>query len=112
MEYKENILNNVIRQVFISHRHQKGLSQANLSLISKTTRQFISQVESGKRNPSLSSITNFAMAVNMSLAQLFQEVDRLYVIAEAKESTDTNMVAEISSGAQIYMKNAGGTKDK
>ncbi len=85
MEYNENLLNDVIRQVFISRRHERGLTQTSLSLISNTTRQFISQVESGKRNPSLSSITSFATAVNMSLTELFQEVDRLYVIWAEKQ---------------------------
>ncbi len=85
MEYRENLLNDVIRHVFISRRHERGLTQTNLSLISNTTRQFISQVESGKRNPSLSSITSFASAVNMSLTELFQEVDRLYAIWAEKQ---------------------------
>ncbi|MCF0222368.1 MAG: helix-turn-helix transcriptional regulator [Fibrobacter sp.] len=85
MEYKENLLNDVIRHVFISRRHARGLTQSNLSLISNTTRQFISQVESGKRNPSLSSITSFATAVNISLTELFEEVDRLYALWEEKQ---------------------------
>lgn len=112
MNYNEEILKEVIRQVFISHRQQKGLSQENLSLIANTTRQFISMVESGKRNPSISSIGNFATAVGMSLTELFQEVDRLYVIWEAKLENPTNMAAEPPTGAQTYTKNTRPPKDK
>lgn len=78
MAYNEKILNDVIRQVFISHRHQKGLTQFGLAQILKTTRQFISQVEVGKRLPSLYSVTCFTTALNISLADFFAEVDSLY----------------------------------
>lgn len=106
MEYKEKILNNVIRHVFISRRQLQGLTQANLSLISNTTRQFISQIESGKRLPSITSISSFAAAVNMSLTELFQEVDRLYNLWEKAEDSCSSIVAESQEGPQIYMKNA------
>ncbi|MCQ2106176.1 MAG: helix-turn-helix transcriptional regulator [Fibrobacter sp.] len=79
MRYKEEILGDVIRYVFISRRHELGLTQENLSLIANTTRQFISQVEGGKRQPSLFSLSHFATAVNMTLSELFQEIDRIYL---------------------------------
>ncbi len=106
MEYKEKALNNVIRHVFISRRQQRGLTQANLSLISNTTRQFISQIESGKRLPSIASISSFAAAVNMSLTELFQEVDRLYSLWENTDDANSTLVAEPLDGQQIYVKNA------
>lgn len=79
MKYEEEILGKVIRYVFISRRHELGLTQETLSLIANTTRQFISQVEGGKRQPSIFSLSNFATAVNMTLSELFTEVDRLYL---------------------------------
>ncbi len=104
MEYKEQLLNNVIRHVFITHRQQQGLTQANLSLISNTTRQFISQVESGKRQPSLLSISNFAAAIDMTLTELFQEVDRIYNLWESHEPATEGIAADIN-GARNYSKN-------
>lgn len=79
MEYKEQVLRKVIRHIFLSRRQQQGLTQNNLSEISNITRQFISQVESGKRQPSVQTMGNLASAYGLSLAELFKEVDALYI---------------------------------
>lgn len=106
MNYKEDTLREVIRRVFIFYRQKKNLTQENLAIIAKTTRQFISQVESGKRAPSITSLGNFANAVGISLTELFQEVDRWYNVGSEKPDVSANKVAEPQSGAQTYSRNA------
>ncbi|MCF0225704.1 MAG: helix-turn-helix transcriptional regulator [Fibrobacter sp.] len=84
MDYKEHILHSVIRQVLLTNRHKKGLSQTALSMITNTTRQFISQIEVGKRQPSLTSLSNFAAAIDKTLTELFQEIDELYIDLDSR----------------------------
>lgn len=86
MEYKERILRQVIRHFFLMGRHRNGLTQNSLSEMSKITRQFISQVESGKRQPSIFTLSNLASAYNLSLTELFQEIDILYQKMEEEDS--------------------------
>ena len=88
MEYKEHILRQVIRHIFLSRRQRKGLTQNNLSEISNITRQFISQVESGKRQPSVFTLSNLAYAYGLTLSQLFQEIDTLYEKFDSRESSE------------------------
>lgn len=78
MVYKEQVLRKVIQHIFLSRRHTKGLTQHGLSEISNITRQFISQVESGKRQPSVMTLCNLATATGMTISQLFEEIDKLY----------------------------------
>ena len=82
MEYKDHILSEAIRLVFVESRRQRGLTQTGLSIRSNITRQFISQVEVGKRLPSINTICALANAYNKSLSQLFHEVDRFYPLIE------------------------------
>ena len=83
MEYKDHILHEVIRQVFLLNRHKKGLTQTGLSTISNITRQFISQVEGGKKIPSINTLSTVANAYKLSLSEFFKEVDRLYPLIES-----------------------------
>ncbi len=85
MVYKENVLRQVIRHIFLSRRHRKGLTQTSLSEISNITRQFISQVESGKRQPSIITLSNLATAYGLSLSDLFKEIDILYQKFDCQE---------------------------
>lgn len=109
MEYKENVLQEVIRQVFLTSRQKKGLTQSELSCISNITRQFISQVEVGKRQPSISTLSSLANAFDISLAYFFQEVDRLYPLIEHSFSllnSRTSLAAESSQNQTSYIHNA------
>ncbi|SHL27843.1 helix-turn-helix domain-containing protein [Fibrobacter sp. UWEL] len=78
MVYKEHVLKKVMRHIFLSRRQDKGLTQNGLSEISNITRQFISQVESGKRQPSVQTLCNLATAYGLSISELFLEIDTLY----------------------------------
>jgi len=85
MIYNQCILTKVIQQIFLSKRYKTGMTQTTLAAKSKITRQFISQVESGKRNPSVFTISVLASACKSNLAELFQEVDQLYLKYEQEE---------------------------
>ena len=92
VEYKDHILSEVIRQVFLQCRRQRGLTQIGLSLESNVTRQFISQFEVGKKLPSITTLGALAKVYNKSLSEVFKEVDRLYPLVE-----NTTPIFEISA---------------
>lgn len=100
MIYDEKILTNVIRNTFLAKRHKLGLTQLGLSLESSITRQFISQVESGKRSPSIYTMSALAAASNQTLAELFKEIDALYL-------HEASLEAENSSSAKAASQNFG-----
>lgn len=108
MIYKQVILAKVIQQLFLAKRQKSGLTQLGLALKSKITRQFISQVESGKRAPSIFTISILASACKMTLAELFQEVDRLYNFYDSVEGDANDKPARIAASPRCcnaYIKN-------
>lgn len=108
MEYKDHILQEVIRQLFLSSRHSRGLTQAELSMASNITRQFISQVEGGKRQPSLNTLSALVSAYDLTLSDFFKEVDRLYPLFETGDffrKTNVPMVAENNKAMRKYLVN-------
>ena len=109
MEYKDHILNEVIRQIFLESRRKRGLTQNSLSCLSNITRQFISQVEGGKKIPSITTLSALANAYNKSLSDLFNEVDRLYPLVENRKpffEISTNFAAEARHKMTEYISNA------
>ncbi len=54
-----------------SLRKQKGLTQLRLALLCETTQSYISDLEVGRRNPSLVILKRIADALNCSLSDLF-----------------------------------------
>jgi transcriptional regulator with XRE-family HTH domain len=57
-------------------RRQAGISQEELAERCGLHRTYVSDVELGKRNVSLENIERFSQSLNMSLADLFMEVDK------------------------------------
>lgn len=109
MEYNDTTLQEAIRIVFLESRHKRGLTQNGLSILSNITRQFISQVEGGKRQPSILTLCALANAYKLSLTDFFKEVDRLYPLLETGDfifSRDIYEAAEPNSSAQAYIKKA------
>jgi transcriptional regulator with XRE-family HTH domain len=53
-------------------RLEKGISQGDISRALKVARSFISDLENGKRNPTLSTIAKLAKAVEVSIDQLLK----------------------------------------
>lgn len=56
-------------------RKDAGLSQEKFAELAQLHRTYISGVERGERNASLSSISRIANALNISLSELFEGVD-------------------------------------
>ena len=109
MEYKDLILNEAIRQVFLESRRKRNLTQNGLSILSNITRQFISQVEAGKRLPSIITLSALVKAYNKSLSDFFHEVDRFYRIVESNKppfEIETNIAAETRQKMTVYINNA------
>jgi transcriptional regulator with XRE-family HTH domain len=57
-------------------RLARNLSQEELADLCCLHRTYISDVELGKRNLSLTNIDRVATALNMSLSNLFQEIEK------------------------------------
>jgi len=53
-------------------RTKKGISQGNIARELKVSRGFISTIENGKTNPTLSTITNIAKALRVSTDELLK----------------------------------------
>lgn len=56
-------------------REEKGLSQFRLGLLSQTTQSYISDLESGRRNPSFLILRRIADALECSLSSLLEEAE-------------------------------------
>lgn len=56
-------------------REHKGISQEKLAALCNLHRTYLSDVELGKRNISLENIEKIAFALEMSISQLFMEVE-------------------------------------
>jgi DNA-binding XRE family transcriptional regulator len=114
VEYEDHILNETIRQVFLDCRRESGLTQNTASLQSNITRQFISQVEVGKRMPSITTLSALARVYNKSLSELFKEVDRLYpLVANAAPifEISADIAAETKRRMSEYIESAKKSKD-
>lgn len=53
-------------------RTEKGVSQADIAKSLGVSRGFVSNIENGKRNPTLSTISRLAEALNVSTEELFK----------------------------------------
>lgn len=57
-------------------RIEKGISQEAFAEMCDLHRTYISDVELGKRNVSLENIQKMAVALNMSISDVFLEIDK------------------------------------
>ncbi len=53
-------------------RTEKGISQADIVRTLGVSRSFVSNIENGKTNPTLSTITNLAKALDVSSDELLK----------------------------------------
>ncbi|MCH5172376.1 MAG: helix-turn-helix transcriptional regulator [Erysipelotrichales bacterium] len=56
-------------------RKQKGWSQEDLSLESNVNKNYICDLENGRRNPSLMILVRISRALKISLQTLFQGIE-------------------------------------
>jgi transcriptional regulator with XRE-family HTH domain len=78
MNYETLLLHEAIRQLLISIRQQRQYTQRSLSIESGISRQFISQMECGKRIPSIDTLSQLAITLKTSIGSLMSELDRIY----------------------------------
>jgi transcriptional regulator with XRE-family HTH domain len=74
-------------RVLQRHRRAKGLSQERLAVVSRLDRTFISLLERGQRQPSLSTLLRVAKALDVSAADLVSQVEELQVAGGETEQT-------------------------
>ena len=60
----------------IKLRKEKGLSQEKFALEADVDRRYMSDLENGKRNPSLEIIEKIANRLEISISELFFEVEK------------------------------------
>ena len=61
-------------------RKKRGLSQLDLSLASGVSKNYLSDLENGRRNPSVLLLQRIASALGVSLEKLFQGIVPLEVL--------------------------------
>ena len=61
----------------IKLRKEKGLSQEKFALEADVDRRYMSDLENGKRNPSLEIIEKIANRLEISISELFFEVEKI-----------------------------------
>jgi transcriptional regulator with XRE-family HTH domain len=54
------------------HRHEKGLSQEELSHGAEIHQTYLSEVENGKRNPSILVLERIASALGIDIEEFFK----------------------------------------
>ncbi len=65
---RENLANNIL-----TIRYEKDLSQEKLAQLSGSSSNYISNIEAGKRNPSLDFIDNLAKALGVESDELLKK---------------------------------------
>ena len=58
-------------------RQQRHWSQEDLALNANINKNYISDLENGRRNPSLEILERIAIALNISLEELFRGVESI-----------------------------------
>jgi len=82
----EEIFGTIIRDV----RNQKSISQEELSRKTGLDRSFLSQIETGKKSPSLSTILKLSKAFDINISDLMKKFETLYVKMISEEE-DNNV---------------------
>ncbi len=58
------------------HREKLGISQEELAVRSNLDRTYISGIERGVRNPSLTALVSLAKGLNISFSELVEDLER------------------------------------
>jgi XRE family transcriptional regulator, regulator of sulfur utilization len=66
-----------------ARRNELGLTQEQLSLRAELHQRWISNVETGKRNPSYASIRRLAAGLDITASELISRAERCESVAEA-----------------------------
>ena len=119
MRYENRLLHEAIRLLMISARLQRRHTQQSLSMESGISRQFISQMECGKRVPSIETLAQVALALKTTIGSLSLELDKIYLHLSwqktpPKEDAPTSVpvpkAAESTAPSLEYIRKTGGLR--
>jgi transcriptional regulator with XRE-family HTH domain len=72
-----------IRQIFgevlLRHRSRKNISQEELAFLAEVDTTFISRLERGIRQPTISTLMGIGQALGVSAAKLVQETEKEFL---------------------------------
>ncbi len=80
------------RIVFL--RKKKGYSQLTLSFLADVSKTYLSDVERGSRNPSVSTLSRIAKALEVNLEELFEGVGEYRFLSESKLVRGANTISQ------------------
>ena len=69
--YEDNVMLVELGARIASYRNKKGISQFRLALLSDTTQSYISDLERGRRNPSVLVLQKIASALGVEAKDFF-----------------------------------------
>jgi len=119
MNYETVLLHEAIRLLLISIRQKRSHTQQSLSIESGISRQFISQMECGKRIPSIDTLSQLAIALKTSMSSLMDELDSIYqhlfwqqCAKQNRNSTENHLkkAADSTNPSINYIRKAGGMR--
>ena len=117
MNYETILLHEALRLLIISIRQKRQHTQQSLSIESGISRQFISQMECGKRVPSIDTLSQLAIALKTNISSLSVELDRIYQHliwqsqtkqGDKNDDLPTRNAAENRNPSLEYIHRAGG----
>jgi len=73
-------------EVIVERRKRLGMTQDELSELSGINRAFISNIEKGKRNPSIGAVANLAKGLRLKTSLLISKCEKLMSGAEDSQS--------------------------
>jgi transcriptional regulator with XRE-family HTH domain len=77
MPVRTDNISAVFGQVLREQRNSRGISQEDLALSANVDRTFVSQMERGIRQPSITTLIKLAGALNIAPSLLVQKVEKL-----------------------------------
>jgi len=118
MNYETALLHEAIRLLLISIRQKRSHTQQSLSIESGISRQFISQMECGKRIPSIDTLSQLAIALKTNMSSLMDELDSIYqhlfwqqCAKQNRNSADhAKKAADSTNPCLNYIRKAGGLR--
>lgn len=69
-------INQRIGKLIVELRHRRGMSQESLALEAEMDRRYLSDIENGRRNPSIAIISKIALIFGYSVTDFMMVADR------------------------------------
>lgn len=69
----------IFGEVLRRHRSEKGISQEELAFLAGVDRTFISRLERGIRQPTITTLIGIGQALGVSAADLVRETEKEYL---------------------------------